>query len=64
MYSSKCWGLTTADVYRFKQNEHAMICWICKVKIGDKISSHSLLNKLCLKNLELQLGLDKEMHTA
>ena len=32
-----------------------MIRWICKVKIRDKISSDILLNKLCLKNLDITL---------
>ena len=51
-YGSECWAITTADVQRLKQNEHAMIRWICKVKIRDKIFD-SLLNKLCLKNLAI-----------
>ena len=37
MYGSECWALTTADVQRRHGNEHAMICWICKVKIRNKI---------------------------
>ena len=32
-----------------------MISWICKVKISDKISSNSLLNKLCIKNHDIKL---------
>ena len=32
-----------------------MIRWICKVKISNKISSSSLLNKLCLRNLDTTL---------
>ena len=33
----------TADVQRLQHNECAMIHWICKVKISDKISCNSLL---------------------
>ena len=58
LYDSECWALTTAEVQRLQQNEHAMIRWICKVKISDisdKISSDCLLNKLCLKNLDITL---------
>ena len=55
MYGSECWALTTVDVQRLQQNERTMICWTSKVKIGDKISSNSLLNKLCLKNLDITL---------
>ena len=54
-YSSECWAVTTADVQRPQQNKHAMIRWIFKIKIRDKISSDSLLNKLCLKNLDITL---------
>ena len=32
-----------------------MINWIGKVKIRDKISSDSLMNELCLKNLDITL---------
>ena len=48
-------GSMSADVQRLQQNEHASIHWICKVKIKDKISSNSLLNKLCFKNLNITL---------
>ena len=52
---SESWTLTIADVQRLQRNEGAMISWICKVKIRDKISSGSLLNKLHLKNLDITL---------
>ena len=55
LYGSECWALATADVQQLQRNESAMIGWICKVKIRDKISSDSLLNKLCLKNLDITL---------
>ena len=35
------WALTAADVQRLQQNERNMICWICKVKIMNKISPKS-----------------------
>ena len=35
-----------------------MICWICEVKISDKRSSDSLLNKLCLKNMNITLQIN------
>ena len=54
-YDSECWALTTADVQRLQRNERTMIRWICIVKISDKISSDGLLNKLCLKNLDITL---------
>ena len=55
LYGSECWAVTTTDVQRLQRNERAMVRWICKVKIRDKISSDSLLNKLCLKNLAITL---------
>ena len=55
LYGSECWALTTADGQRLQRNERAMIRWICKVKIRDKISSNKLLNKLCLGNLDITL---------
>ena len=45
-------ALTTAAVQRFQRNERATIRWICKVKISN---DYSLLNKLCLKNLDITL---------
>ena len=53
-YGSECWALTTGYLQRLQQNEHAMIHWISKVKIRDKISSDSLMNDLCLKNLDIK----------
>ena len=53
LYGSKCWALTTADVQRLQRNEPAMARWICKDHY--KISSDSLLNKLCSKNLDITL---------
>ena len=55
LYGSECWALTTADVQRLQRNECAMIRWIWKSKVSDKISSDSLLNKLCLENLVITL---------
>ena len=55
LYGSECCALTSVDVQRLQRNEPARIRWICKVKIRDKISSDSLLNKLCLKNLDITL---------
>ena len=45
----------TADVRRLQHNECAMIHQICKVKISDKITCNSLLNKVGLKNLNITL---------
>ena len=53
LHGSKCWALTTAEVQRLQRNERAMARWICKDHY--KISSDSLLNKLCLKNLDITL---------
>ena len=55
LYGNECWALTTADAQRHQRNERAMIRWICKVKISDKMSYGCLLNKLCLKNLDITL---------
>ena len=56
MHSNReCLALTAADVQRLQRNERAMIRWICKVRIRDKMSSDSLLNNLCLKNLDITL---------
>ena len=55
LYDSECWVATTTDVQRLQRNEHTMIRRICKVKISDKLSSKNLLNKLCLKNLDITL---------
>ena len=78
LYGSGCWALVTADVQRLQRNERALFRWICKVKIRDKISSDSFLNKLFkepgynITNKPFMLvwlcfsqgRLDKEMHTA
>ena len=58
LHGSECWALTTANAQRHQRNERAMIRWICKVKISDKISSGCLLNKLCLKNLDITLQIN------
>ena len=38
---------------RLRCTDCAMICWICNVKAKDKVSSDSVLSKLCIQDLDV-----------
>lgn len=42
----QCWAPITNDLSRLRQNDRAMIRWICNVKIKDRINSSTLAKKL------------------
>ena len=47
--------MTGATLNRLRQNDCAMISWICNVKAKDEVSSDSLLSKLGIQDLDMVL---------
>ena len=52
LYSSETWSLTTPSLNRLKRNDLAMIRWICKAKVENRISAEKLHAKLGMQNIE------------
>ena len=57
LYSSETWSLTTPS--RLKRNHLAMIRWICKARVEDRISAEKLHAKLGIQNIESALRCHK-----
>ena len=55
LYSSEIWSLTTPSLNRLKCNDLAMIRWICKASVEDRISAEKLHAKLGIQNIESAL---------
>ena len=55
LYSSETWSLTTPSLNRLKRNDLAMIRWICKARVEDRISAEKLHAKLGIQNIESAL---------
>ena len=59
LYSSETWSLTTLSLNRLKRNDLAMIRWICKARVEDRISAKKLHAKLGIQNIESALRCHK-----
>ena len=55
LYSSETWSLTTPSLNRLKRNDLAMVRWICKARVEDRISAEKLHAKLGIRNVETAL---------
>ena len=55
LYSSKTWSLTTPFLNGLKRNDLAMIRWICKARVEDRMSVEKLYAKLGIQNIESAL---------
>ena len=55
LHAAETWAMTAATLSRLRQNDRAMICWICNVKAKDEVSSDSLLSKLGNQDLDMVL---------
>ena len=55
LYASECWAPNICDIQRLRRSDRAMIRWICNVRLEDRISSESLLQKLGIVDLETLL---------
>ena len=55
LYSFETWSLTTPSLNRLKRNDLAMIRWICKARVEDRISAEKLHAKLGIQNIESAL---------
>lgn len=52
LYASETWALNVEDTNRIKRTDHAMLRWICSVKLSDKLSMKELRSRLKLHSVE------------
>ena len=55
LYSSKTWSLTTPSLNRLKRNDLAMMRWVCRARVENRISEENMHAKLGIQNIELAL---------
>ena len=55
LHASECWAPTQSVFLRLQRNGRAMIHWICGVRLEDRISSSSLLQRLKIPGLDVVL---------
>ena len=59
LHAAETWAMKVDTFDRLQRNDCAMICWICIVKAKDKVSSDSLLSKLGIQDLDVELRTSK-----
>ena len=52
LYGSETWPMSQYDLYRLKRCDHAMIRWICGVKLMDPHSTQNLRERLQIPSIE------------
>ena len=52
LYASECWAPTVENMNKLQRNDRAMIRWICNVRLKDRVSSTSLLEKLRITDIK------------
>ena len=52
LYASECWAPTVKNVNKLQRNDRAIIRWICNVRLKHRVSSASLLEKLCITDIK------------
>ena len=55
LQAAETWAMKADTLNRLRGNDHAMIRWICNVKVKDEISSDSLLTKIGIQDLDVVL---------
>ena len=55
LHGSETWAASSSTVNRLRRNDRAMIRWMCGVKPNDDTSTDSLLEKLCITDIETVL---------
>ena len=59
LYASKDWAPTVENVNKLQRNDRAMIRWICNVRLKHRVSSASLLEKLCITDIKSAVRYNK-----
>ena len=52
LYGSETWPMSQNDLYRLRRCDHAMIRWICGVKLRDRYSTANLRGKLQIPSID------------
>ena len=59
LHASECWAPRSEDKQRLLRNERAMLRWICGVRLKDRVSGSSLLERLKIDSLETVLRVNR-----
>ena len=55
LHAAETWPVTVSTLNRLRRNDLAMIRWMYNIKTNDNVCSHSLLSKLCIRDVEVVL---------
>ena len=55
LHASECWAPTKANINRLNRSDQAILRWICKVKLSDRVATSALLKKLNLLEIENEM---------
>ena len=55
LHGAECWATTAKDIDRLQRTDRAMIRWMCKVRLEDRVSSVALLKRLKLSPVEFSV---------
>ena len=55
LHGSETWAPTVHDLQRLQRTDRAMVRWICRTGLGDKLPSADLLKKLVLEDITVVL---------
>ena len=55
LHAIECWAPTKANIDRLNRSDRAMLRWICKVKLSDRVATSALLKKLNLLEIENEM---------
>ena len=56
LHRSETWGPTVTDVQRLERADRAMVCWICGVKLSDRVPTTELYALLGLEEISSAVG--------
>ena len=59
LHAAETWPVTVSTLNRLRQNDLAMISWMCSIKKNDNVCSHSLLSKLDIRDVEVVLRISR-----
>ena len=55
LHAAETWPVTVSTLNRLRQNDLAMIHWMCNIEIKDNVCSHSLLLKIGIRDVKVVL---------
>ena len=59
LYASECWAPTVENGNKLQRNDRAMIRWICNGRLKRRVSSASLLERLCIADIKSEVRFNR-----